>query len=358
MEFYRKKEVLTSGGGNNLQVFSDFEHVLTKNKIASETGTGASSGGQPQSQSNSGSCAVPIMSDMETRALGTAEVLESSKSLSPAAQEALRELTDTFLTSEVAMDDDAFESYTSQAQKIICGDGQLHIASIPEITGEAMPKMGFREGWTNALKSLTQRGVPTFVFSSGYGDIVTQALLQGGVVQPQQTQASQYQQAMPASLPLNMRIISNYCRTGPDGTVRAFSSPVVHERNKNAATASSALGFALPERPHALVLGSHEDDVMMTHGASGITEKLSIGFIEVQEDFAQRLPGYLSAFDAVVIGEGEFTFVSHLIDDILGILVPKQESAARAIQNKLGDGLGRARGFFRGLDLGSGGGFE
>jgi hypothetical protein len=44
-----------------------------------------------------------------------------------------------------------------------------------------------------------------------------------------------------------------------------------------------------------------------------------------------------------------------LIDDILGIPVPKQESTARAIQNKLGDGLGRARGFFRGLDLGSGG---
>lgn len=32
------------------------------------------------------------------------------------------------------------------------------------------------------------------------------------------------------SLPPNLRLISNYFRTGPDGTVRAFSNPVVHER--------------------------------------------------------------------------------------------------------------------------------
>jgi hypothetical protein len=68
------------------------------------------------------------------------------------------------------------------------------------------------------------------------------------------------------TLPSNLRIISNFFRTAPDGTVRAFSSPVVHERNKNATTAARHMGFPLPERTHALVLGSHEDDVTMTEG--------------------------------------------------------------------------------------------
>lgn len=337
---------MISGGGNNLQVFTDFERVLTKNKIPTD---------DRESQSQSGSCAMPVMSNMEARTLGTAEVLETSPSLSTIAKEKLRDVTEAFLTSDMAMDDEAFENYTNQCQRIITQDGRLHITTLPEMMVDAIQKLGFREGWASALKSLMQRGVPTFVFSSGYGDLVTQAILHGGVVQQPSTQASPYQQSIPASLPLNMRIISNFCRTGPDGTVRAFSNPVVHERNKNAATAASALGFALPERANALVLGSHEDDAMMTTGTDGIKEKLSIGFMEVQDDFAQRLPGYLSSYDAVIIGEGEFDFVANLIDDILGIPVPKQESTARAIQNRLGDGLGKARGFFRGLDLGSGG---
>ena len=51
------------------------------------------------------------------------------------------------------------------------------------------------------------------------------------------------------------------------------------------------------------MLGSHEDDVYMTDGASGIAEQISVGFIEVQDDFVQRLPGFLQAYDAVVLGK-------------------------------------------------------
>ena len=106
-----------------------------------------------------------------------------------------------------------------------------------------------------------------------------------------------------SQLPQNMRVISNFFRTAPDGTVRAFSSPIVHERyssldyqytmtchdmqlqlqlqlgllilfvflnrNKNATTASRHMGMPVPERPYALVLGSHEDDVSMTDGLKG-----------------------------------------------------------------------------------------
>lgn len=144
--------------------------------------------------------------------------------------------------------------------------------------------MVYREGWKRAFQSLHVKNIPTFVFSSGYGDVVTQSLLQGGINDvPDTAQSSPPQPHGPSQqLPLNMRIISNFFRTAPDGTVRAFSTPIVHEKNKNAKTAATALGFAVPERSNALVLGSHEDDIYMTDGASGIVEQLSVGFIEVR----------------------------------------------------------------------------
>ena len=55
------------------------------------------------------------------------------------------------------------------------------------------------------------------------------------------------------ALPQNLRIISNFFKTAPDGSVRAFSTPNVHERNKNATTAARFMGFPVPERPNALV---------------------------------------------------------------------------------------------------------
>lgn len=41
-----------------------------------------------------------------------------------------------------------------------------------------LPRLGLRQGWKQALQSLTLRGVPTYLFSSGYGDVVAQVILQ------------------------------------------------------------------------------------------------------------------------------------------------------------------------------------
>jgi hypothetical protein len=95
--------------------------------------------------------------------------------------------------------------------------------------------------------------------------------------------------AIGPSLPPNLRLISNYFRTGPDGTVRAFSNPVVHERNKNASTAAAHMGMPLPQRPNAIVFGSHEDDVSMTEGVKGLSNQLSIGYLELTEELPQRI---------------------------------------------------------------------
>ena len=38
------------------------------------------------------------------------------------------------------------------------------------------------------------------------------------------------------------------------------------------------------------VFGSHEDDLLMTEGASGVREQITVGFLELADDLAQRLP--------------------------------------------------------------------
>jgi len=40
-------------------------------------------------------------------------------------------------------------------------------------------------------------------------------------------------------------------------------------RNKNASTAAQHMGMPVLNRPYAIVLGAHEDDVNMTEGVEG-----------------------------------------------------------------------------------------
>ena len=52
-----------------------------------------------------------------------------------------------------------------------------------------------------------------------------------------------------------------------------------------------------------------------------------MGFLELSEDLAQRLPHFLATFDAVVLGESSFQYTRALIEDLLG-MNPKAASAA------------------------------
>ena len=118
-------------------------------------------------------------------------------------------------------------------------------------------------------------------------------------------------------LPQNVRIISNMFRTAPDGTVRAFSHPVVHSRNKNVTTAASVMGFPVPNRPHALLIGAHESDLAMLSGIEGLKDKIALGFLEMTTDLTERLPLFLDSYDVVVLGDGSFQYAKTLVDELI-----------------------------------------
>jgi len=208
-EFFRKKAEFMKAGASQIQLFSDFEHALTKFRLQDGS-----------------------------KSFTTSEVLESSPVLSMEAVAKLRLVVEEFESSE--MDDSSLGAFSEKCHSIIAKEGKLHISSILPLTQDYLTRIAMRSGWKEMLQSLALSGVPTFIFSSGYGDIVQQALLLGGIGEH-------------GMLPQNLRIVSNFFKTAPDGTVRAFSSPTIHERNKNATTASEFMGFPLPERKFGLV---------------------------------------------------------------------------------------------------------
>lgn len=152
-EFYRKKHLFAAAGSGALQFYSDFERVLTSNK--------ASDG---------------------SRCLGTAELLETSPALLPQAVQAIKAVGVEF--DSVDMNDAAFEEYSRRCQQVIAAQAGLHMASVAPATRDmlATGRLTLRDGWQGTLHSLTSKGVPTFIFSSGYGDIVLQCLVQSGCV--------------------------------------------------------------------------------------------------------------------------------------------------------------------------------
>ena len=275
-EFYKKKIEIANAGPSSLQVFTEYERCLTK-----------------------------FRTDGGERAMSTAELLESSSVLMPTALEKIKGVIDNF--ADMGCDGatyEAEENYTAEREKIIAQDGQLHMGNIAPATRDMIPRMPLRDGWKDVFHSLAYKGVPTFIFSDGYGDIVSQALSQGGGFDA-------------GNLPQNVRIISNMFRTAPDGTVRAFSHPLVHSRNKNVTTASSVMGFPVPTRSYALLIGAHENDVNMLSGLEGMKDKVALGFLEMTTDLTERLPTFLDTYDAIVMGDGSFQYAKTLIEELL-----------------------------------------
>jgi hypothetical protein len=110
------------------------------------------------------------------RTLGSAEILEFAPGvLSPVAVQHLKTVVMEFMSiDDEDMDEARFEEFTAKCHGIIAKDGGLHITSIAPATRDFLPKLGLRDGWKEALQALAREGVPTFIFSSGYGDVIAQ----------------------------------------------------------------------------------------------------------------------------------------------------------------------------------------
>ena len=94
------------------------------------------------------------------------------------------------------------------------------------------------------------------------------------------------------------------------------------------------MGMPIPDRPYAIIIGSHEDDVLMTDGlgtipntylsssssssSSSLKETIKIGFLELCQNLPDRLNTFLNSYDAVIIGDSNFMYIKTLLEEILG----------------------------------------
>ena len=67
------------------------------------------------------------------------------------------------------------------------------------------------------------------------------------------------------------------------------------------------------------LLGSHEDDIHMAENVKGLKTALSIGFLEMTDDILQRLPTFLSTYDAVVVTDSSFQYIQSVVDELLQV---------------------------------------
>lgn len=62
----------------------------------------------------------------------------------------------------------------------------------------------------------------------------------------------------------------------------------------------------------------------MAENVPGLKASLSVGFLEMTDDLLQRLPTFLSAYDAVVVSDGSFQYIRSVIDELLQVLYRSQ----------------------------------
>lgn len=246
----------------------------------------------------------------------------------------------------------AYEDGANSYHQALATRGNVHMAQVFPTLRPRLAQLGLRDGLKDSMQMLLTKSVPLYIFSSGFGDIVTFALAAAGVAATTAEPSQPHMTTSANGLPNNVRIISNFFRTAPDGTIRAFSQPTVHDRNKNVTTTARFMGMPVPQRPYALVLAAHEDDVVrMTDGLAGLQDTMTIGYMEVTEDLPQRLPVYLNAFDVVIVGDGSFKFVSSMLEDILQTPIPSKAASSQSSGGLAGKLPNLSFGLRRGLGM-------
>lgn len=159
-----------------------------------------------------------------------------------------------------------------------------------------------RPGFAELQREAQAHGIPLVVFSAGLGNVVREVLRQrveGG-------------EAIP--------VVSNWLRFAPGGgTACGFQEPLVHMYNKDGARLLEQMTgeqwqAAFEGRDVALLLGDGLGDATMADGLS-MRAVTRVGFLNevTAEGQQKRLPGYLAAFDAVVLADGPMDFVLRLL---------------------------------------------
>ncbi|XP_058838785.1 7-methylguanosine phosphate-specific 5'-nucleotidase [Topomyia yanbarensis] len=145
-------------------------------------------------------------------------------------------------------------------------------------------KEGLRDGTHQMFSDLSNLRVPCLVFSAGLGDSVVSVLRQANVMYP------------------NVKVISNFLQYGADGKLNGLQDKMIHTFNKNETALKGTEYYDLVhDRDHVIVMGDSLGDAGMADGIPTSSHVLKIGFLFDHPE--QNLPRYMDTFDIVLIDD-------------------------------------------------------
>ncbi|XP_055530429.1 7-methylguanosine phosphate-specific 5'-nucleotidase [Wyeomyia smithii] len=145
-------------------------------------------------------------------------------------------------------------------------------------------KEGLRDGTHQMFWDLNEQRVPCLVFSAGLGDSVVSVLRQADVLHP------------------NVKVISNFLQYGADGNLNGLQEKMIHTFNKNETALEGTEYYDLVhDRDHVIVMGDSIGDAGMADGIPSSSHVLKIGFLFDHPE--QNLPRYMDTFDIVLIDD-------------------------------------------------------
>lgn len=249
---------LVAGGTEKLQVVTDFDYTITKQKL-----------------DNGEKILTSFGMFNECRSL-PASVLEESKKL-------FHKYRPIEIDPHMPMEDKVrymIEWWTKT------GDLLKGFPLPPEEIAEVAKRFkdGLRDGTPQMFYDLDNLGVPCLVFSAGLGDSVISVLRQANVMYP------------------NVKVISNFLQYNPDGTLNGLQDKMIHTFNKNETALKGTEYYDLVhDRDHVIVMGDSLGDAGMADGIPSSSHVLKIGFLFDHPE--QNLPRYMDTFDIVLIDD-------------------------------------------------------
>uniref|UniRef100_A0A6B2EE76 5'-nucleotidase n=1 Tax=Phlebotomus kandelakii TaxID=1109342 RepID=A0A6B2EE76_9DIPT len=248
---------LVAGGTGRLQVVTDFDHTITKQKL-----------------------------DNGQKVLTSFGIFDECKSLPPQFRTESRGLYDKYRPIEVdptvPMSEkiDYMIEWWRLTNELLKGF-KLDPKEIDEVVVRF--KDTLRDGTEALFNELYRQQVPVLVFSAGLGDSVVSVLKHASVLLP------------------NVKVVSNFLQY-QNGILNGFQEKFIHAFNKNETALEGTEYYDLVHsRDHVILMGDSLGDAGMADGIPTSSNVLKIGFLFHHVE--KSLPKYMDTFDIVLVDD-------------------------------------------------------
>ncbi len=155
--------------------------------------------------------------------------------------------------------------------------------------------LDFREGVSQFVNCLYNRGTPLIFMSAGPGDIILEYLKQNKLMKP------------------NIFVVANKYTFDEKGNAMYVQEPIIHTFNKTEITLKGLpLYEEVKKRKNVLLLGDQIGDVGMIEGFD-YDNLICVGFLN--ENIEENLALYKKRFDVVITNDGTFGFLNDFLKD-------------------------------------------